>query len=68
MYRRLCQIARVCFESYGDRVSCWLTIDKQDVIANIPLFNGLIDIKESVQANYHMNIVNALVRMKQSTL
>ena len=60
--------ARVCFESYDDRVSCWLTIDKQDVIANIPLFNGLIDIKESVQANYHMNIVNALVRMKQSTL
>ena len=51
MYRKLCQIARVCFESYGDRVSCWLTIDKQDVIANISLFNGLIDIKESEQAN-----------------
>lgn len=53
--------ARVCFENFGDRVQYWLTINEQDVIANIPFFNGLTDIKESMQANHHMNIANALV-------
>lgn len=52
---------RVRFESSGDRVLYWFTIKEQDVIANIPFFNGLTDIKESLQANHHMNIANALV-------
>lgn len=65
--------ACMCFESFGDRAPYWLTINEQDVIANILFFNGLIDIKESMQANYHMNIANTLImklyhRMKLSTL
>lgn len=36
--------ARVCFESFSDRVSYCLTINEQDVIANIPFFKGLTDI------------------------
>lgn len=41
--------AHVCFESFWDRVPYLLTINEQDVIANIPFFNGLIDINHSFQ-------------------
>lgn len=33
----------------GDRVPYWLTINEQDVIANIPFFNWLTDINHSFQ-------------------
>lgn len=44
--------AHVCFESFGDRVPYLLTINEQDVIANIPFFNGLIDINHSFQLGW----------------
>lgn len=53
--------AKTCFEHFGKQVPYWLTINEQDVIANIPFFNGLEKLKESMQANHHMNIANALV-------
>ena len=36
-------------KSFWDRVPYLLTINEQDVIANIPFFNGLIDINHSFQ-------------------
>lgn len=36
--------ACMCFESFGDRASYWLTINEQDVIANTSFYNGLTDI------------------------
>ena len=52
--------AEFCFKHFGDRVPYWLTINEQDVLANIPFFNGLDSLSESIQASHHMNIANAL--------
>lgn len=52
--------AKFCFNHFGDRVPYWLTINEQDVLANIPFFNGFENLSQSIQADHHMNIANAL--------
>ncbi|GEO57125.1 glycoside hydrolase family 1 protein [Companilactobacillus bobalius] len=52
--------AKFCFNHFGDRIPYWLTINEQDVLANIPFFNGLDNLSQSIQASHHMNIANAL--------
>ncbi|MFQ6861507.1 MAG: glycoside hydrolase family 1 protein [Beduini sp.] len=53
--------AKVCFESFGDIVPYWLTINEQMVITELPFFQGLTDLKTSYQAFHHMCIAHALV-------
>lgn len=53
--------AHTCFTHFRSRVKYWLTINEEDVLANIPQFSGLKDPKESWQAYHHMNLANAQV-------
>lgn len=58
--------AKFCFNTYGDRVKYWLTINEQDHVVHMPFRLGLkgTDQKENERlgflANHHMCVASAL--------
>lgn len=57
--------AKFCFKTYGDRVTYWLTINEQNIVAQSANMCGLEeddpDIKRKLaQINYHLFLANAL--------
>lgn len=59
--------ATVLFDEFGDKVSHWITINEQSLLANVPSIIGLYndDLKQLRQtaenANYHMFLAQAII-------